>query len=58
VDTIGVGDAFAATAVLGFLAGFFPEKISEIANGYVAFLCTQSGATPQFPKKFYSRFVS
>ena len=46
-DTVGAGDAFTATVVVGLLSGWPIDTISERANEVAAFVCTQSGATPQ-----------
>ena len=47
VDTVGAGDAFTATVVVGLLSGWSIETINERANEIAAFVCTQSGATPK-----------
>ena len=47
VDTVGAGDAFTATVVIGLLSGWSIETINERANEIAAFVCTQSGATPK-----------
>jgi len=47
VDTVGAGDAFTATVVVGLLSGWSMEAINERANEIAAFVCTQSGATPR-----------
>ncbi len=54
VDTIGAGDAFTATAVVGLLFGLPLAKINERANDVAAFVCSQSGATPKLPDEFRS----
>ena len=48
VDTVGAGDAFTATVIVGLLSGWSIETINERANEIAAFVCTQSGATPKF----------
>ena len=50
VDTVGAGDAFTAMVVVGLLSGLPIESIHERASEIAAFVCTQSGATPQLPK--------
>jgi len=47
VDTVGAGDAFTATVVVGLLSVGALETIHERASEIAAFVCTQSGATPQ-----------
>jgi fructokinase len=47
VDTVGAGDAFTATVVVGLLSGLPMDTINKRANDVAAFVCTQSGATPQ-----------
>ena len=49
VDTVGAGDAFTAAMALGLLAEDASEKILDRAARVAAFVCTQRGATPQFP---------
>jgi fructokinase len=46
VDTIGAGDAFAATVVHYYLRGATLERISEAANRIGSWIATQTGATP------------
>jgi fructokinase len=55
-DTIGAGDAFTATVVLGLLYGWPLEKINQSANEVAAFVCSQSGATPPLPDRFRLQF--
>ena len=47
VDTVGAGDAFTAAVVVGLLSGLPMDAINKRANDIAAFVCTQSGATPQ-----------
>jgi len=49
VDAVGAGDAFTATATLGYLKGWDLERINELANEVAAYVCTQAGATPAIP---------
>jgi fructokinase len=46
-DTIGAGDAFTAVLSLGLLARWPLDAINERANAVAAYVCTQSGATPE-----------
>lgn len=51
VDTIGAGDSFTATMVMGLLYGdplaVFHQKAVDVS----AFVCTQNGATPVLPEE-------
>ncbi|MDT4967004.1 MAG: fructokinase [Acidobacteriota bacterium] len=46
-DTIGAGDAFTAALVHHYLRSASLQNMSEAANRMGAWLCTQTGATPQ-----------
>jgi fructokinase len=49
VDTVGAGDAFAAAVAIGLLRKSPLRTIHEHANRLAAFVCTQTGATPNIP---------
>ena len=49
VDTVGAGDAFTAALTLGLLDELDLEAIIQNASRIAAFVCSQSGATPQLP---------
>lgn len=49
-DTVGAGDAFTATLLIGLLAGRPLDEVSRRANAVAAFVCSQPGATPQIPE--------
>lgn len=49
VDTIGAGDSFTAALVTGLLAGWPLGRINEHAARVAAYVCGQSGATPELP---------
>ena len=49
-DTIGAGDAFTATMVVGFLANRPLDAINRLANQVAAFVCSQPGGTPPLPE--------
>lgn len=49
VDTVGAGDSFTATLVLGLLRQCSLDAINSNATEVAAFVCTQSGATPDLP---------
>ncbi len=46
VDTVGAGDAFTATLLVGILAGQSLDEVNERANAVAAYVCSQPGATP------------
>ncbi len=48
-DTVGAGDAFTAALVLGLFDGLPLGEMNDWANRVAAYVCSQSGATPQFP---------
>jgi len=50
VDTVGAGDAFTATLVMGFLQGLPLKTINRHANAVASFVCSQQGATPVLPR--------
>lgn len=50
VDTVGAGDAFTAAIAIGTQIGLTLDRMNHWANDVAAFVCTQAGATPMFPK--------
>jgi fructokinase len=56
VDTVGAGDSFTATLIIGLLRGLPLETINAWAGRVAAFVCSQSGATPHFPDYFDGSF--
>ena len=46
VDTVGAGDSFTAALVTGMLRGDSLPSIHQYASEVAAFVCSQSGATP------------
>lgn len=46
-DTVGAGDSFLATVVVGTLWGWPTEKILKNANHIAAYVCSQRGAMPE-----------
>ena len=48
-DTVGAGDAFTATLLMGLLTGRSLPEVSERANAVAAYVCSQTGATPAIP---------
>lgn len=55
VDTVGAGDAFTATLVMGFLKGQSLDAINRHANAVASFVCSQKGATPELPEHLCRR---
>lgn len=51
VDTVGAGDAFTAAMVLGLLNELPLQQIHQHASQVSAFVCSQKGATPDFPEE-------
>lgn len=51
-DTIGAGDSFTASVVIGLLLGHSLAEISEHANKLAAHVCTCKGAMPAIPAEF------
>jgi len=49
-DTVGAGDSFTGAVVMGLLAGWELDAIHRRANDVAAYVCTQSGATPDLPE--------
>src|SRR6476646_1457892 len=49
VDTVGAGDSFTATMVMGVLRGLPLDRINRHANAVASFVCSQAGATPAIP---------
>lgn len=49
-DTVGAGDAFTATLLIGILADRSLDDVSRRANAVAAYVCSQPGATPPIPE--------
>ena len=49
VDTVGAGDAFTATLLVGMLAGRSLDEVNQRANAVAAYVCSHAGATPPIP---------
>jgi fructokinase len=54
-DTVGAGDAFTATLLVGLLTGHSLAEVSERANAVAAYVCSQPGATPPIPEDYLLR---
>ena len=48
VDTVGAGDSFTAAFMANFLSGKSVEDSHQVAVDVAAYVCTQSGAMPEF----------
>lgn len=57
VDTVGAGDAFTATFVLGMLLKLPFSESHLWADEVAAYVCTQAGATPVFPAGLRKHFT-
>lgn len=57
VDTVGAGDSFTATMVMGLLRGMDLDETNERANAVASFVCSQPGATPPLPQEFRQPFA-
>lgn len=55
-DTVGAGDSFTATLVMGLLRGMDLDEINERANAVASFVCSQHGATPPLPPALRAPF--
>jgi fructokinase len=53
-DTVGAGDSFTAVMVMGLLLDLSLDKINQLAGKVAAFVCSQSGATPELPLELIS----
>ncbi len=51
-DTVGAGDAFTAVVAVGLMRGLDLETINRHASRVAAYVCSQSGATPDMPEQF------
>jgi fructokinase len=49
-STVGAGDSFTATAIMGYLNKKSLEEINRRANEVAAYVCTQTGAVPTLPE--------
>ena len=57
-DTIGAGDSFTAAMTLGLLAGWPLDEVHRRASEIAAYVCSQSGATPELPERLRARFLA
>lgn len=56
VDTVGAGDAFTATLVMGLLQKLPLDEINFLADEVARHVCSCAGATPPLPERFSRRF--
>ncbi|MDP6633398.1 MAG: carbohydrate kinase [Phycisphaerae bacterium] len=52
INTVGAGDAFTASMIMGFLNDKPLDQINKEANALAGFVCTQHGAVPPLPESF------
>jgi fructokinase len=57
-DTVGAGDSFTATLVMGLLHGMDLDEINDRANAVAAYVCSKEGATPPLPPALRKPFSS
>ncbi|MHC4996245.1 MAG: PfkB family carbohydrate kinase, partial [Planctomycetota bacterium] len=50
-DTVGAGDSYTASLVLGLLRGHDLDDINRHACRVAAYVCSQNGATPSIPEE-------
>ena len=56
--SIGAGDSFTAALTLGLLAGWPLEDVHRRAGEIAAYVCSQSGATPELPAHLRAPFLA
>jgi len=55
-DAVGAGDSFTSALVMGLLGNWPTERLLKSATDIAAFVCTQSGATPDLPAELVAPF--
>jgi fructokinase len=58
IDTVGAGDAFTATLVMGLLQKMKLDEINYLADEIARHVCSSAGATPNLPAKLIERFAA
>jgi fructokinase len=58
IDTVGAGDAFTATLVMGLLQKMELDEINYLADEIARHVCSSAGATPNLPAKLIERFAA
>jgi len=49
INTVGAGDSFTGSMIMGFLNNKLLPEINQSANKLAAYVCTQHGAVPELP---------
>lgn len=57
-DTVGAGDAYTAAMIIGLQKNWGLTKVNEQAVRVAAYVCTQSGATPELPVEITAPFFA
>ena len=55
-DTVGAGDAYTAAMIVGLQNGWSLPKVNQQAVRVAAYVCSQSGATPDLPRELVQSF--
>lgn len=55
-DTVGAGDAFAATLTVGLLRKLPLDRLNTLANRVAAYVCSQPGPTPTLPAEILAEW--
>ena len=55
VDTVGAGDSFTATFIVGLAQGCAIKRAHETAVAVAAYVCGQNGAMPKLPDELKAR---
>lgn len=58
IDTVGAGDSFTAAFLMGRLLGWSVPASVRLATDIAAYVCTQSGATPELPNPLREQFLN
>jgi fructokinase len=58
VDTVGAGDAFSATLIIGLLSRMDLDEVHVTASEVAAYVCSCAGATPPLPERFRRKFCT
>lgn len=57
-DTVGAGDSLTAALALGLLAGWPLHEVHRRASDEAAYVCSQSGGTPELPEQLRAPFLA
>jgi fructokinase len=57
-DTVGAGDSFTAALALGLLAGWPLDEVHRRASDVAAYVCSQTGGTPELPEYLRAPFLA